>query len=829
MNFRFTAFLFLAVVALVVTLLITNLTDPPPRPDAGLLEPLGGVKAADIDTVEITRTEPVAETLVFKKNAGKWELTAPFAAKVDAQAVDGLVRDLFEATPTTFKDLTTNLKVHGLDNPVKVTLKKGDTAATVAVGDTTIGGPQQAVTFLLPADRPTTPVAVRTSSLRSLFRDSAFGKDGTAAALTKRANDFRQIRLLSFSTALQGSDLTSVKVTKGTTGFELLRQGDGTWTFTAPAGYGEADVPGDTRANPDFLTGVQPLLAALDTFRPAAREDYIEQVPDAELPKYGLAADDPAVIRVDVTPKAGPPETLFIGKAVETPGGPAPMPKVYCRLAGDPAVVPVATDRVKLLANTAGNPSPMRNRDLIRDTSKPRIDALDVTVGATTVRLRKVGVEPNAKWVVYGGPSDPTEASKPVVTDLLDALCAPRAALDVLNAPNDAAFAPAEVKGSVKVYFDGIAKPEPLAGDKLPPEPAVAAKESAPPVTLTFGQLATNAVHTRRAIGTNPPTDFLLPLNVRDGEKVSLFGLATRARLDYLNPSVGSFSPAAVQQVKAVRGADTLYDLTFTDRDKLADPDKGWFPLGKWANAGKPASAAAVQQLLFALAALDQAKPLAEAPPDADLTAWGLKPPRLTVTVTLKSDPTKPRAFEFGGDIPAGPHAGKVYFRLGGRLMVLAADKLTATTAETTDLRDPVVHRVARSAVTRVDFSWPADTGGRDEVYAQPDAKEKWVVTQPAGFKTDADKVESLVKLVEVPLGGALVPGPEKPEYKLTGDVLRVLIHRGQPGPVEFVVGAEDETKQFVYAKSSDTPGAVVKLPAAAVRPFLAGKKALSK
>ena len=99
MNFRFTAFLFVGVVALVVALLIVNLTDPPPRAGAGLLEPLAlaGVKPADVDTVEIARTEPVAETLVFAKvGEGRWELREPHRAKAEGAALDGLVRGLFQ-------------------------------------------------------------------------------------------------------------------------------------------------------------------------------------------------------------------------------------------------------------------------------------------------------------------------------------------------------------------------------------------------------------------------------------------------------------------------------------------------------------------------------------------------------------------------------------------------------------------------------------------------------------------------------------------------------------------------------------------------------------
>ncbi len=826
MNFRFTAFLFVGVVALVVALLVVNLTDPPPRAGAGLLEPLAvaGVKPADVDTVEIVRTEPVAETLVFAKvGEGRWEMRQPHPAKVEGGTLDGLVRGLFQAKPTLYDGLTGNLTLHGLDKPVKVTLKAGDQSATVAVGSTTLSGVNSSVTFVLAADRPTVPVAVPTEDLRPLFRDGMADKVGTAANLTKRANDFRQLRLLSFNAAAQGSDLSAVKLTQGAATVALARQPDGSWVFTTPANFGDADTLGDTTANADLLTGVQPLLTALESFRPAAREDYIEQVPPAEWTQYGVAPTDPGVLRVEVTPKDGPPEVLFIGKPVP-PAGPGPA-KVYCRLEGDPAVVPVPTDRAKILAATVTDPSLMRNRDLIPAARKPRIDALDVTVGATAFRLRKVGVSPDQKWAVYGGPSDPTEAATAAVTDLIAAACAPRAAADVLVAPNDQAFDPKEVKSQITFRFDALDTPAPLKDGGPPPEPQLAAKESAPPVTLTFGQLTPDAILVRRVIGGGPPTDFKLPLTPREGEKTTLSLLAGRPRLAYLNPRVGSFSLTNVAKVTVTRGATPVYDLAFTEADKLTGPEKGWFPTGKWTNNGKPVPAPAANQVLMALAGLDQAKPVAEAPPDAELAAWGLKPARLTATVVLKSDPTKPRVYEFGNEIP---NAGKYYFRADGRLMVLAAEKFAVDTVETADLRDPVVHRVERARISRVDLSWRADTGQIDTLLLTPDPKTKWVATEPQGFNLDADKAEALVKLLDVPPPATFVPGPEKPEYKLNGDVLRVLIHRGQPGPVVFTLGAEDESKQFVYATSSDTPG-VVKLPAAPFRPYLVGRKALVK
>ncbi len=837
MNFRFTAFLFVGVVALVVALLIVNLTDPPPRAGAGLLEPLAlaGVKPADVDTVEITRTEPVAETLVFAKvGEGRWELREPHRAKAEGAALDGLVRGLFQAKPTLYDGLTENLISHGLDKPVKVTLKAGGNAATVAVGKTTQSGVNAKVTFVLAAGRPTVPVAVPSQDLRPLFREATADTVGSAADLTKRANDFRQLRLLSLNAASQGADVATLKLSRGEKTLELARQADGEWTFTTPAGYGLADNLGDTKANAELLTGVQPLLTALDAFRPAAREDYIEPASATAPPdfaKYGLAADDPTVLRIEVTPKGGPPEVLFVGKAVETNGVPAVPAKVYCRLDGDPAVVPVQTDRARILANTVANSTLMRNRDLIPDARKPRIDALDVTVGATAFKLRKVGVAPDQKWAVYGGPSDPSEGAILAVDDLIRAACAPRAATDVLLVPSPTAFVLAEVKGTVKVYFDGIAAPTALVGGKLPPTTEVVEKASAPPVTLTFGQVTPTAIHVRRVIGTGPPTDFLLPLTPKEGEKTTLAALAARPRLEYLKPDVGSFSPAAVARVTATRGAEPVYDLTFTEFDNLSVIEKGWFPkltfpLGKCLNAGKPASHAAADQLLNFLGGLDRSQPVAEAPPDPELTAWGLKPARLTVTVVLKSDPTKPRVYEFGNEIL--PAAGKYYFRVAGKLMVLAADKFAVDSVEKADLRDPVIHRVDRAALGRVDLSWRADTGQVDTLFVVPDPKAKWAATEPAGFNLNADKADELVRLLELPTGGAFVPGPEKPEYRLNGDVLRAVLHRHPLAAVEFIFGAEDETKAFVYAKSNETPG-VVKLPAAPFRPFLAGRKALGK
>src|SRR5436305_1112567 len=142
MNFRLTGIVFGLVLLLVGGLLVALLVDSgdtAAAPD-GIVDALtrAGVKAADVDSVEITRTQPTEEKLTFTKAGDRWVQQGAVAAKLDSFAVDNLVRGLFQAAPVRHPELTAGLGVHGLDKPtVKVTLGKGDTFATVNVGLTT--------------------------------------------------------------------------------------------------------------------------------------------------------------------------------------------------------------------------------------------------------------------------------------------------------------------------------------------------------------------------------------------------------------------------------------------------------------------------------------------------------------------------------------------------------------------------------------------------------------------------------------------------------------------------------------------------------------------
>ena len=69
------------------------------------------------------------------------------------------------------------------------------------------------------------------------------------------------------------------------------------------------------------------------------------------------------------------------------PGG---ATNVYCRMLGDSAAITVPGDRIDALANTIANPSEMRNKDLLAEGKKELIDAIDITQGSTTFKLRRI-------------------------------------------------------------------------------------------------------------------------------------------------------------------------------------------------------------------------------------------------------------------------------------------------------------------------------------------------------------------------------------------------------------------------------------------------------
>ena len=810
MNFRTTAVLFAVVIALVAGLLVYSLLpDTTQAAAGGLVDPLAaaGVKADEVDRVELTRThaDQQKQRLVFVKKDGRWTLAEPVPAVVDSFAVEAVVRDLFAAKPVNHPSLQDSPTTLGLANPAyTVTLKKGDKSAAVNVG-VTLAGKERAVTFVSAGDRPDTPLAVRTADVRSLFNDAGRDQGGDAQTIGKWLTDFRSKRLLSADAANPGGDLASFSITRGGKTLELARTGD-EWRFVSPANYGLADAAGAPTPDADRFTGVRPLLAALVNMQVGGVQDFTENVNPADYPKYGLAADDPAAIRVELKAKDRPPEVLYLGKRVEKDGKPVTPPKVYARVEGDSAVAAVPVDRLEAVVNTVVDPRTLRSRDLIAEASKGRIDAVDGTfVGG--FRLRRVAGQNEPVWALYGGP-EPADALRSAVIGLLDTLARPRAATDVLLDPADAAFAQPEVKGELKVWFDGVEKGAAVKDGKLPPEP----KPAGDPTTFLFGKAEGNEVFVRRTAG-GKATDFKIPSD--------LFLTLSKGRLSYVDPKIQSFVPS---------GADGLVLFRTgvrTEVKRESGPDQS-FRTGKWsfvtpeADKGKPADADAVFAVLQLLAAVPTNRVVAEGGAD-EYRKFGLDPaaPKLSAKVTLAADKDKEREYHFGNETD---DKSGVYYRQVGRPFVLLADKSTLANLTAADLTDKTIFRTDPKRVRKLYLSgWKNVGKGGKAVDATLELENGvWVAKEPAGAAVDTLRVNAILAALEAPraitdvtpAAGAATP----PEQGFGDSPLSITAELDDKTAVQMIVGGEDKARGGYFVKAN---GKTYVLPAAPLKPVL--------
>jgi hypothetical protein len=783
-------------------LVINNVTDPKAAAD-------------QVDAVEITRTEPTEGKLVFTKGeGGKWAITEPTAARADTFAVDNLVRELVRLKPTPFAELSGNPAAHGLDKPtVKVTLRAGSSGeATLNLGTTTIGK-DRAVTFVTTGERPGVPVAVRRGDLDPLFK--AGGGDGPAWGLVKWASDFRDRRLIGGDLRDPVSDLQKVSLKHAGKELALERTASGDWRFLSPPGYGLADVAGAPEPSNETVTGVRPLLNALTALQ-ADPADVIEN--PEPLDKYGLKPDDPNVLRVEFVPKAGKPEVLYIGKRVDEKAVPV---KHFARVEGDAAVVKLQTDRFAQLTKLVADPAELRDRTLVSDVKKDAIDAIDVAVGGQTVRLRRVSVGAARQWVLYGGPTDPQIAG-PAAQTLVDALTRPRAAREVLPAPNDAAFAPPEVKAEVKLWFDGTEPPAaPAEAGKLPAEPKLKG-DGKPAVTLLFGRREGDAAFVRRTAADGTKADLKVP--------DALAAQAARGRLDYLDLKLRSFATNAATKLAFSRGAEP-FELA---KDEKPDP---LYPTGKWTFAkpdrlkAQAADAGRVNDDLLGLLATQTAnRVVSEQPSPDDLKRYGLDPagPRLRVTVTQTGEP-KELVYEFGTETD---DKGQVYAKEGGRPFVFTVPKFVADNFLSLDLRDRTLYRIDRAKVQRVRVKgWKAVLGSPTE-YTFDRKGTGWEAVQPAGFQVDPAKLEQLLGAALSPRAAAFVPGPT-PEQGLdinaAPNAFQITVEAEGGAKTVLTLGNETDGGANVFAQTESLKGEVATLPAGPFKPFREKPAALGK
>lgn len=822
MNFRLTAVLFAVVLALVVGLLIyaAFFTPDPAAVTDGPFAPLtsAGVKADAVTGVEIARTSPRDEKLVFTKADGKWRLTSHADAGVDSAAVDELVRGLLALKPQAYDGPVERANTDLTKPEVTLTLKAGDKSAAVHVGRTTFGN--NGVTFMVSAaDDAIRPMAVLTSSIRSsLFRPDA--KDGLPATMVKWRTDFRPRSLLATDVRDAEADSDAVALTRGDKSLALART-DGEWRFAAPP-LGAADVNGASEPDPARFTGVRPLLNAILFLQTNGPADVTEEVPAADLGRYGLApADTPLV--VSFTPKGRPAQTLLIGKKVtDKDGKPLPPPtRHYMKLGGDAAVFAVTTDAVDKLLSTLNDPTSIQNRDVIPPAKLAQIDAVDSSYGGG-FKLRKLTGD---AWGVYGGGGEPAEAQAQAVQNVIGKLATPRVAANVLPAPDDAAFDAANLQAVLKVWVGGVKGGNAKGADgKLPAEPAAAGD---PAVLIQIGRQylkkVTRAdgsaedrpvVVVRRTLGT-ASTDLEVPLDA--------VAFALQPRIKFVKATPPTYVP------QLATGLTLFRDKARTEVVKHPTAVDPAYRGGVWNFADEKktlADADTAGELLSRLAMMSPALVMEKAD---DPTALGLNPadPKLSATVTLPNDKggTRTEVFHFGEPVKGDDKS--VYMKALDKPFVYAVPAELFNLLRTADLSDKVAFRLDPAKVKKVSVrGWVNSTPDKTQVKLEAERQGgTWVAVEPKGVTAEASLLDQWLEALKHPksVGPAPVePGKEPPAaYGLGFEGVSLLIVSGGEKPTDpdvglaVTLGAVVAEKGGVYARLSD--GRVFLLDA---RPF---------
>ena len=120
MNFRLATILFGLVLVLGLTLVIRScVMDEPLGEGDSLIPKLSGVKAEQIDAVELERESPQG-TLRMERRGNDWFITEPIQAKADSGLVTSVINSVLKLKPTSFSpdDMPANLGIADLDLPV---------------------------------------------------------------------------------------------------------------------------------------------------------------------------------------------------------------------------------------------------------------------------------------------------------------------------------------------------------------------------------------------------------------------------------------------------------------------------------------------------------------------------------------------------------------------------------------------------------------------------------------------------------------------------------------------------------------------------------------
>jgi hypothetical protein len=743
--------------------------------------------AEQINTLEIEPKEPAGPKWVFvRRGPGEWRLAEPVPARVQSSTIDGIVDSLCRATRDT-KNLPKNLADAGLAPPsLVITLKQGaERSWQVNVGNVAFGSPAR--TFVTTGAAPKDLVALSRNTLDVLLNSNNTG-GGKAAEMLRPLDDFRDRDLLS--PGLSPQTAQAVTLEGGGKSVVLKRASEGRWRFEKPDGFGDADPTGDN-TDPQLdkkpPTGVEPLLTAVTSLKVADNAFIDHPGPAAQ---YGLDPTQPTDgIRIEVQREGAPPEVLRIGKKVEKKPDDKGPDRVYAQLQGEPTVVEVGADTVALLRQLLDQPAVLRDRGLIRAASGS-IDALDVRLGEQPPLELGKGGSP-VGWQIYDSSGTAKKANSLQVQQLLDALTQPQA-VKSFPPPGtaDAAMGLDKPAVTLSLWVNGLQAEEPPK-EGAPPAPAK--RKLKEPTKPTFRLLIGNPVgedrYARRVAADNSTSDLLLPKALVE-KAIGHRTTTQELRLDYVDPTLPSFTLDTAAKLTIVRGAETVE----IDREKRPEGD-AWVIKQPTDQAGL-ADANKVTPVLLTLASLRPARLISEDAPDPLLEDWGLKakpggPPAPRVRATVKLADGKERVYLFGND---AEDKANVYAKLGDSPTVFVVGQAVLTPLQTAEWKDPTIFHFDRNAVASVTFRGEPNVVANGTVTLDRQGENQYTV-KGGGYEVDGPRVEGVLRSLETVRSASVVSRKNevKPEYKLdlpAGALEIEIVLKGQEkDPIKLTVG----------------------------------------
>jgi hypothetical protein len=713
--------------------------------------------------------------LVRDKDKDRWRLEKPLAVEAERGQVTELLGKLsgLEARGPDVIDQG-DPKKYGLDKPatIKLTLEEGgkgdkDAREKKDVKESKAAKAKEKktryVTFELGRDdKDSKKLYVRVEGWERIN-----AVDDAVLKLVRRpALAYRSRRVLDFA----AGDVSRIDVQRKADPF-ALEQVKNAWRLTAPV-KAEADS-----GKAEQLAGELGRLEALEFVKADPTPEELEK-------EYGLAK--PAeTVKVSFSDAKKPAQVVTLGK--QRPG----KQDYFARLGSDPAVFAIKKDAQEVLARDSLSYRPLTLWELRGDD----IAELRVRKEGPEYRLKRDG----DSWKLSG----PFEADVPAgaVRTMAQDLAKLRAEKYVAHTTKDLAKYGLE-KPYLRVTLRTEPKKEPEDKDKKPEEKKGDEKavkegkeEKAKERVLLVGGPTEKGAKTRFA-------------KLGDGEAV--FVLAEKAvapvdrtALDLLDRKLLTLDYAEIQRVRALRARGAGFTL---QRDK-----DDWRVIDSAAPAFKP-DKEALEDTLRALANL-RAQRLAAYGPKADLSAFGLEEPALTLKVTVqgpgekgKPGKTTEHTVALGKAVEGGK--GERYARVDAGPAVAVLDAPAAEDLYRTHL-DFVSRSLLRVEPEQITSLKRSTGAGTLELVKKGGA---WRLVKPADQPADQELLEGLARdlaglraerVAAYPVKALKPFGLEKPAAVLT---VRLGDSKGKPAEHVLQLGAPAPDRDGKKGSSKDSP-----------------------